>query len=58
MYFSLDLIAFAIVCGISYAIYNKYSGEAPVDDDDEEESSKAHGEAGKEFGSNEGDEEN
>ena len=32
MYFSLDLIAFASMCAISYAIYNKYNGENVPED--------------------------
>ena len=47
----------ASMCGISYAIYNKYSGEAPAEDD-KSDGSKAHNEIDKDFENNDGDVEN
>ena len=59
MYFSLDLIAFASMCAISYAIYNKYSGEVPEEANvNKAESNKAHNEIEKAFENNDEDEEN
>ncbi len=35
MYFSLELVAMASMCGISYLIYNKYSGKDATQEEDE-----------------------
>ncbi len=47
------------MCAISYAIYNKYSGEVPEEANvNKAESNKAHNEIEKAFENNDEDEEN